>query len=849
MFKKLLFISTISALSFPTYSQAVSDSVTLGAGYTDQVFYQLSSGNKTTASSSDWDLQFFSSLFSASIRVNSGFDVELYEAVSTDTANFITSTLDTSSLTILRDGYATWETDAFTSQQTGHPNYGWGKYQGLGNIVGFKVYAIKLTSGVFKKIWIRDFKTSGTLTFTVADLNGANAFTKTINRSDYVTKRHFYYDIENDSIYNSEPGKTQWELVFRKYSDQAGPQFYNVTGALTNDGLAIAQVNNTAIATAKADSNKVILLNDLAWELKISDPKQAKTYSTAFRSFAKSFASPISNGLNINELPYESILTENSTFEKNTDVDLFNIKIKRSQKSIIFVDPDLFPTLFKKDSVLHHVLLNIESSSQQKPIAYSVIAGLKSQLSDISKWPDFSEIKALLNQDLENVHADSIKKALVDYEKRLYAKHPDKRLDQLSTSFRHHLFTYGLTSPELNKEKDNFIPSFHQSGNLKFKPIFTIKTKGSEFNIEGFDFPKILPIGSVGECCLNQLEIETKLKPIDPSDITKLFEMLMIIEQEGYTDARLLFARKPQDIVTYHVNNGLKDIEDIIIKRFSNEKLARISIVREFIDLCDTPTKNGKLIRELEIESNITPKEVANTLPLGTYSKVNGKKRGFDYEFNLSKLKGLVKPNSTLSTALNGLKVASSKTPVPSSTLSSIELTLGHIVDTNNDANLIRHILVNPISELSQRDFRVGFAQLEDIIDVHDFKVKAARSQALRTFLSKYAGKINNQIELKNCGFSSRFSASSENNAQKLIEPVDENGQPLPSPILDKHLSLHELKKKVSDYLEKPINQILDACIEEIAHYNKLVTCISKYTATDKNGNYSLSIREYTSIL
>ncbi len=255
MFKKLLFISTISALSFPTYSQAVSDSVTLGAGYTDQVFYQLSSGNKTTASSSDWDLQFFSSLFSASIRVNSGFDVELYEAVSTDTANFITSTLDTSSLTILRDGYATWETDAFTSQQTGHPNYGWGKYQGLGNIVGFKVYAIKLTSGVFKKIWIRDFKTSGTLTFTVADLNGANAFTKTINRSDYVTKRHFYYDIENDSIYNSEPGKTQWELVFRKYSDQAGPQFYNVTGALTNDGLAIAQVNNTAIATAKANWN------------------------------------------------------------------------------------------------------------------------------------------------------------------------------------------------------------------------------------------------------------------------------------------------------------------------------------------------------------------------------------------------------------------------------------------------------------------------------------------------------------------------------------------------------------------------------------------------------------------
>ena len=255
MFKKISFLATFITISVFNYSQVVSDSVTLGAGYSNQVFYQLSTGNKTIASSTNWDLQFFSSLFSASIRVNSGFDVELYQAASTDTTNFTSSTLDTSSLTILRDGYATWETDAFTSQATGHPNYGWGKYQGLGNLIGFKVYAIKLTSGVFKKIWIKEFKTSGTLTFTVADLNGANAFTKTLNRSTYSTKRHFYYDIENDSVYDSEPSETSWELVFRKYNDQAGTQYYNVTGALSNQGLAIAQVNNTAIPDAKANWN------------------------------------------------------------------------------------------------------------------------------------------------------------------------------------------------------------------------------------------------------------------------------------------------------------------------------------------------------------------------------------------------------------------------------------------------------------------------------------------------------------------------------------------------------------------------------------------------------------------
>jgi hypothetical protein len=256
MLKQLIFIPALAFLSNVTYSQVVSDSVVLGPNYSDQVFYQLSTGNKTTANANQWDLQFFPSLRSASIRVNNGFGVELYQAVTTDTSNFTTSTLDTSSLTILRDGYATWETDAFTSQSTGHPNYGWGNYQGLGNVYGNKVYAIKLTSGVFKKIMINSIQTMGSLTFSVADLDGTNSFTKTINRNTYGTKRHFYYDVENDSILDSEPAKTQWELVFKKYNDQIAPNFYyDVTGVLTNHGLTVAQVNNTEISTAKSNWN------------------------------------------------------------------------------------------------------------------------------------------------------------------------------------------------------------------------------------------------------------------------------------------------------------------------------------------------------------------------------------------------------------------------------------------------------------------------------------------------------------------------------------------------------------------------------------------------------------------
>ncbi len=253
MIKKITLIAALVSLFQLSNAQVVSDSVTLGPGYANQVFYQLSTGTKTTASNLDWDLQFFSSLMSASIRVNSGAGVELYYGNSTDTSNFASATIDTSSLTIMRDGYTSWESSSFTTQQTGHPNYGWGTYLGLGNIVGIKIYIIKLSSGVYKKIWMKEMKTNGTFDFVVANLDGTGLVNKTVNRSTYSTKRHFYYDVENDSVLDSEPARTAWELVFRTYSDQIGPLYYTISGALSNYNLGISQVNGVEVNTAKAN--------------------------------------------------------------------------------------------------------------------------------------------------------------------------------------------------------------------------------------------------------------------------------------------------------------------------------------------------------------------------------------------------------------------------------------------------------------------------------------------------------------------------------------------------------------------------------------------------------------------
>ncbi|MFT6151829.1 MAG: hypothetical protein ACJAX0_001088 [Flavobacteriales bacterium] len=272
MLKRLFFISAFAAISTTNFSQVLSDSVTMGPGYTNQVYYELSSGTKTISNSTNWDLQFSSNLMSGSIRINGGQGVELFEANTSDTSNFATSTIDTSSLTNLYDGYLSWEQDAFTAQATGHPNYGWGIYTGAGNLTGIKVYVIKLTSGVLKKIWIRNFIASGNIIFSIADLDGSNMTTKTLNRSTYSTKRFFYYDVENDSILDSEPAKASWDFVFRKYSKMVAPgTYYNVTGALTNANIGVAQVDNTPTADAKTNYSNYSLdssINILGYDWK-----------------------------------------------------------------------------------------------------------------------------------------------------------------------------------------------------------------------------------------------------------------------------------------------------------------------------------------------------------------------------------------------------------------------------------------------------------------------------------------------------------------------------------------------------------------------------------------------------
>lgn len=574
----------------------------------------------------------------------------------------------------------------------------------------------------------------------------------------------------------------------------------------------------------------------------------AKSYSTSVRRFFKLFGPSIASDFKIADLSYESLLSPKIQFKKNHDIEIFTIKIKGDAK-FCNIDPDTFPSLFTKHSVLHHLILNLESFSKEKPFHYSIIANLKALLRDITHWNDSSILKTFLNQQLEEVTKKDVLDALLDFERTLSAFSPYKKLNRVSVFFRRILFNFGFTDPELIEAKSEFKTNFNCEGKLNFKPTYIIKCLDSDQVIDSFKLPSVLSLTSLGESCLSAFERNSAINAAESSNVKSLVETLTLLQQSNYSHAKLLLTKSPQDIKSNHISTGLTELESLIKKHFPNDKQEKLQVIRDFLNLCEIPTKNGLLIKEFNVDSTIIPKAKTEVMRFNGYTKVNGKKHGVIVEFNLTKLKPLLKPNGVLTTSLNNLQNDTCTTPMNSVTLTDIERTLGYIVNTSLKADQVKFILTSQLLDLEQRDFRLGFAQFEDIIDEQEIILKAPRSQTFRTFLSKYSGKINGIIEIKNCGFNSRFCASKETNAQKLIEPVDENGDVLPSPVLNPQQSLSELRKNIQEYFEKPINQILDACRKEIQCYKKLVTTFNIYTEKDAQHSYIVNIPDEVSAL
>jgi len=242
------------------------DSIFMGAGYVNQIFYDMANGQIKSDKVYSWDIAHTTDARSSCIRANhmTGLRVYAYpKNTNTGWASFDTA------------GWKKWyarynnihehDKGAF-SLVANHPKYDWGSYDALSHeIVGDSIYLLAWTNGAtwvkFLKFWPIKQPTSTDLIFKYANVDGSNEITDTLYQSAANAQNYKYYTFAGKAKNVREPDKATWDITFNRYYE---PQYdptsgtvipYPTMGVETNRNLTkVARLIGPSFATTLADS-------------------------------------------------------------------------------------------------------------------------------------------------------------------------------------------------------------------------------------------------------------------------------------------------------------------------------------------------------------------------------------------------------------------------------------------------------------------------------------------------------------------------------------------------------------------------------------------------------------------
>ena len=183
------------------------------------------------------------------MRVNDGIGTIVYEAANTPAAYNSVDVADQTGWTELVNSDTDWENGAFMQ---GSASYGFGDYNPATNTVeGTIVFVLEYADGTFSKFFIESY--FGAYTFKYANWDGASwstDTTETVSNTSNPDNRYNYYSLQNNQAVVAEPAEGDWDFVFRKYVTFLDPpgQYYNVSGALHNPNVTVAQNQETGPA-------------------------------------------------------------------------------------------------------------------------------------------------------------------------------------------------------------------------------------------------------------------------------------------------------------------------------------------------------------------------------------------------------------------------------------------------------------------------------------------------------------------------------------------------------------------------------------------------------------------------
>lgn len=269
--KKNLLFAGLVLCGFATQAQTlVTDTVIMGTGYANQVWYSLSDDEAGSSAKNNWDLGFrIKGSMSSDILVNTSGSGAVWRYPKGDKSSW--ASVDTV-------GLSTWP-KSFNAEQewlgalgrymnpSDPYDLGWGTYDmGTHNVNGDSLYIVKTQGGNFRKLFIKQLA-GGAYTFTYANLDNSDSTTSVLNKSTYVGKNYGYFSLDSKKAIDREPLSDEWDMVFGQYPTEdyasMGMDGYNVTGVLVNDTLKVAKtkIDPTARPTYTAYSGLLFSKN------------------------------------------------------------------------------------------------------------------------------------------------------------------------------------------------------------------------------------------------------------------------------------------------------------------------------------------------------------------------------------------------------------------------------------------------------------------------------------------------------------------------------------------------------------------------------------------------------------
>ena len=249
------FAASLYLAANPVNAQSLtSDTVVMGPSYANSVYYNVITGEKSSAAMNSWHMAHTTVTRDNCIRINHAAGIEVYAYPNGDNAQF--ATMDTT-------GWHSWkkfyndvhvhEMGALNQQ----PNAGnmwdfsWGVYDpNTKEVTGDSLYLfVQLTGGkpsqFYKFMPIKQL-VNGNLIFRLATLDGTQDITDTLVTADFPNKSYKYYNFLNGEV-NPEPNRDNWDLLFTRYyaptpAPGGGTVMYLSMGVESKRGTRVSKI-------------------------------------------------------------------------------------------------------------------------------------------------------------------------------------------------------------------------------------------------------------------------------------------------------------------------------------------------------------------------------------------------------------------------------------------------------------------------------------------------------------------------------------------------------------------------------------------------------------------------------